>query len=436
MYSSRCYAIKRSTFLVPSAVLVAALVTSCDSSSNGVLVSERPADIIVPETDVLRNIASAQTGNNNLLVNPSFEEPLGDIPGWSACRDNNNLLQYLGQVIVAEKECIQQGVNVESGREVELSCEVGASSGDNYPWAGLGISFYDDSWRFVSEPDAAFVDSTDFSTNFYTVKGVVPAGVSNAGVWFYTESGGYIDKCTFRYTNTDLDEGTQDYDRTFTLERSRISSRLDGIPVDVLEYQTAYISRDKVLIDGDESGDQSRNAEFRIAHDGEYLYLLTGIGKPQWQGGAPVISDEALFMDSFPVNGALWDDDSFEIYLNPGNEDTQGYDENDFVRIYGFKNDPDFYQPDVVTGDNSKLPLTHEAACVRDEFSGTYCEVRYRLDELGLAGQDGAEVGFDIHWNFDDDGGQRDAKYSWCSDGARPAWRDMSTVKCSFILNY
>ena len=57
-----------------------------------------------------------------------------------------------------------------------------------------------------------------------------------------------------------------------------------------------------------------------------------------------------------------------------------------------------------------------------------------RLEELGIAGQDVAEIGFDIHMNFDDDGGDRDAKYSWCSADTVSAWRDMSVVNCSLRI--
>ena len=428
----------RKAALATVSLATAGLIVSCDSGGSSAVIVERPDTVVVPEVTRLRSVASAESAGTNLLNNPDFDEALGDIPGWAACSDDSNLSQQIADwgsfVTVTGPECIQQGVAVEAGRELSLSCNIYADTTDGNPWAGLGLSFYDDQWNYISEPEAAFV--ANGSSSYHFVSGTVPANASNVGVWYYTESGGTVDNCVLRYTDDIDNGGSQTYDRTFTLERSRFGSYLDGVPVFYgPEYQGGYDTREKILIDGYESATERRGAEFRIAHDGEYLYFMVGINKPQWSLYGE-LTDYALLMDSYPVNGYLWDDDSFEIYINAGNEATEGYDQNDFVKIYGFKNVSGRHQPDTVTGFNSQLPLTHEAACNRGEYSGTYCEVRYRLDELGLEGIDNAEVGFDIQWNFDDDGGERDAKYSWCSGNTLEAWRDMSTVKCSFILSY
>ena len=130
----------------------------------------------------------------------------------------------------------------------------------------------------------------------------------------------------------------------------------------------------------------------------------------------------------------MWNDDSFEIYFNTGNESTIGYDENDFVRIYGFSN-AGSYTPITVSGVNSQLELNETTkTCFPGELIGSVCFLKFSLAELGVAGMDVAEIGFDIHFNFDNDGGEREAKYSWCGEQTIEAWRDMSKLNCSLVL--
>ncbi len=89
----------------------------------------------------------------------------------------------------------------------------------------------------------------------------------------------------------------------------------------------------------------------------------------------------------------------------------------------------------TVTGINSRLDLTNDAICnVEGGTNKITCEVRFSLVELGIKGQPVSEIGFDVHVNADDDGGVRDAKYSWCGLNTIEAWRDMSVVDCSLTI--
>lgn len=161
--------------------------------------------------------------------------------------------------------------------------------------------------------------------------------------------------------------------------------------------------------------------DFNVGQDGDFLYFRVSIVKQ-------------LVSDSNPVNGNLWDDDSFEIYFDLGNDTTDGNDSNDFGRVYGFGKQG---APDIFTGQNSLAQLTNVAQCNIIE-SGTEqfstCEVRFDLAEMGLDGPGIRELGFDLHLNVDFDGGVRDRKLSWCSNQTRAAWRDMSVVDCSIFL--
>ena len=189
------------------------------------------------------------------------------------------------------------------------------------------------------------------------------------------------------------------------------------------------------MVDGFDSNDPRHNLGITLGVTEDYLHVLVSVPKlntplDNAQGGDPF----ELSTDSYPVAGDLWNDDSFEIYFNTGNEAGTGYDDNDFVRIYGYDRTIG-YEPVTVTGVNSQLDLTNEAICYSDNLGTRIsCEVRFSLEELGIKGQPIAEIGFDVHLNADDDGGERDAKYSWCGANTLDAWRDMSVVDCSLRI--
>ena len=204
-------------------------------------------------------------------------------------------------------------------------------------------------------------------------------------------------------------------------------------------------NEDAFLIDGAERTTVSslplrdeywRKWEVQMGLANGYLHIVTTIYKSNFGiNTIPVSWFPPLLLDS-PTE--IWHDESMEIYFNVGNESTAGYDDNDFVRIYRFHdhNSSDADPVSTLTGINSRLNLTDEAKCGLEEYGAKSCEARFSLEELGIAGRDVAEIGFDIHMNFDDDGGYRDAKYSWCSGDTVSAWRDMSVVQCSLrIIN-
>ena len=165
-----------------------------------------------------------------------------------------------------------------------------------------------------------------------------------------------------------------------------------------------------------------------------YLHVVTTINKSNED--VNVTPASVLPPQILDSPDEIWNDDSFEIYFNVGNESTPGYDENDFVRVYRFPTGSESSTSPIATytGINSQLNLTDEIKCELEEYGARSCEVRFSLEELGIAGRDEAEIGFDIHMNFDDDGGEREAKYSWCSADTVSAWTDMSVVNCSLRI--
>ena len=210
-------------------------------------------------------------------------------------------------------------------------------------------------------------------------------------------------------------------------KRGMINPAIDGVISD-REYENAAAFRRPVnAIEYGDSFDGVRDryrfSGLRIGHDDQYLYIATAMYK-------------FVQNDSYPQEGSLWQDDSFEIFFDLGNEGTVGYDSNDFVRIFSFGKDT----PDIVTGINSQAALSHEARCTGNDTNMHLCEVRFDLAEMGLNGPGERTFGFDIQWNLDNDGGEREAKFSWCAEEGENngsivnAWRDISTIDCTITL--
>ena len=87
---------------------------------------------------------------------------------------------------------MQQGVAVNPGQSLTLSCAA-REIGNSNEWTGLGLSFYDQDWNFISEPDAQLISATSFST--YNITATAPSNTANVAVWLYTEDQASLDNC-------------------------------------------------------------------------------------------------------------------------------------------------------------------------------------------------------------------------------------------------
>lgn len=222
------------------------------------------------------------------------------------------------------------------------------------------------------------------------------------------------------------------YQRSYELINSQSDVIVNGyLNTGYPEWEDSYISdgRELFKLEGNNRTDGLAAGNFRIKrHDNNlYLWVVT-------PGKLPAVSD------SYPSNGLLWQDDSFEIYFNLGNESTTSYDANDYVKIFSYgsgdlQSDGFTIDPVTVPGINSRKQLSHNARCnTLSPYGELECELQFDLTEMGLANRVNAEFGFDIHWNIDEDGGNRESKWSWCSADTLTAWEDMSKVTCSFVL--
>lgn len=147
------------------------------------------------------------------------------------------------------------------------------------------------------------------------------------------------------------------------------------------------------------------SAEFKVAWDDTYLYVF---GK---------VNDNVLNNDS----PNIWDDDSFELYIDGGNEKATSYDANDYQLMFRY-NDPVAYN--VSGGVNNPQGLDFVMV---NTPTGYHVEIRASWSFIGISPVvEGDRIGFDVHVNDDDDGGTRDKFISW-NDDQNLAWNNPST---------
>ncbi len=431
----------------PAALTFAACVTTLLSACDSDQTKDNASNLVQQPGYIAgliskRTLASLPATAENYLINPDFTSAFppdwnigGEQPGWQACTSSNALSRVSADdtqrrsgtgffAKLGSGQCLQQGVAISASDKLTFSCDVSPVSTGT--WNGLGMSFYDTDWNFISEPDAV-VPVPDGSTQNLAVSGVAPENAAFVGVWYYTDTGAAMDNCVLSPADTHPRGQT---DRN-NFKETYVAFQEDPANPDVPAFNAgAALFEPVFLIDGTVANFYSLY-DAAITHDGTDLIIRVSRGN--WDA-----IGETLYSDSYPVNGYLWEDSSFEIYLNPGLEDTQGYDNNDLVRIYGVPTkDQTPIAPVVVHGINSQAAVADNAVCsetLRGTETYTTCELRFSLAEMGMDIETNNEIGIDIHYNFDEDGGPRDAKYSACSGDTLNAWEDMSKVTCSVIL--
>ncbi len=154
---------------------------------------------------------------------------------------------------------------------------------------------------------------------------------------------------------------------------------------------------------------------FEMMHDGEYLYVKINI------------YDQEL-NDWFNDSVNIWDDDSVELYFDIGNDKEGTYADDDFQRIFRFRDDvadptiDGFYSGGgMVTEHVTSYRHENNANSVYQQFY----EIRVSMTSIGLA--PGDTFGFDVAVNTDDDGEGRDVKWGWWAPiGTDVGWQDTS----------
>ncbi len=154
------------------------------------------------------------------------------------------------------------------------------------------------------------------------------------------------------------------------------------------------------------------SANYRVMCDQENLYLFVD-----------VIDDE-LKNDSVE----FYYDDTVEVFIDADNSKDSGYGENDYTYNFNWdRTSPSMeergqpYQNDdikfaLVTSDN-----------------GYRLEIKFPWSTLGTEVSTGSKIGLDVHVNDDDDGGERDTKFTWC-DREDNAWQNPKTFGTAELI--
>lgn len=140
---------------------------------------------------------------------------------------------------------------------------------------------------------------------------------------------------------------------------------------------------------------------FEMLHDGEYLYIRISINNEEL---------ENWFNDSTDI----WQDDSVEIYIDSGYDQFDAYGDDDYQRIFRFRDDTD---DPTLDGYHSAAGMISEHATsyryennANEVFRHLY-EIRIDLESINLS--PGDSFGLEVATNDDDDGGDREAKWGW-----------------------
>lgn len=136
------------------------------------------------------------------------------------------------------------------------------------------------------------------------------------------------------------------------------------------------------------SGTPNNAVTYDVMWNNSYLYV-----------GVKVL-DGNLYKDS--ANN--WEDDSVEIYVDPGNNHATAYDANDRQFIKGYNNAALFEKNGNTSG------VLHGWTAIAGGYS---VELAIPWSNLGITPSSGATIGLDIGINDDDNGGTRDSQLAW-----------------------
>jgi len=149
--------------------------------------------------------------------------------------------------------------------------------------------------------------------------------------------------------------------------------------------------------DGDDA-----TCSFAVVADRQWLYVAFR-----------VTDDEIVTGES--VGDELWKDDSVEIYIDANNGKTATYEKDDSQITIGAVNmeNGDIDDPELGgTGDGA---TTETRAAVVETDNGWIVEAAVPLSnsKWDIELKDSLIIGFNVHLNDDDDGGDRDHKLIW-----------------------
>jgi endo-1,4-beta-xylanase len=160
-------------------------------------------------------------------------------------------------------------------------------------------------------------------------------------------------------------------------------------------------------IESDEGTQPATNAKdatcsFAAVADSDWLYV------------ALEVTDDTITVGE-TMGNELWKDDSVEVYIDANNGETATYEPDDAQITIGAVNIDlkDIQEPEL--GGMGDGATTGTQAAVVETATGWAVEAAIPLenDKWNIVPKDGLIIGFNVHFNDDDDGGDRDHKLIW-----------------------
>ncbi len=166
----------------------------------------------------------------------------------------------------------------------------------------------------------------------------------------------------------------------------------------------------------------NENASFQFAAvaDDEWLYVAIDVSDDEMQNAEDTAGD-------------VWKDDSVEVYIDADDGGTDAYDAEegkwDTQISIGAENIGEPVDAPILGG-SGQGPDTGTHAAVVASATGYIVEAAIPLDSSGkwdFQLEDGMVIGFNVHMNDDDDGGERDNKLIWSAvDVDDQSWQNPS----------
>ena len=157
-------------------------------------------------------------------------------------------------------------------------------------------------------------------------------------------------------------------------------------------------------------------------------FSFAAVADNAWLYVAFRVTDDIIVINEV-MGTDIHKDDSVEVYIDANHAETEAYDGDDSQITIGAVNMElgDIEEPELGgTGDG---PTTGTQAAVAESADGWVVEsaIPLKNDKWDIIPQDGLIIGFNVHFNDDDIGGDRDHKLIWSlKDLDDQSWQNAS----------
>jgi len=167
-----------------------------------------------------------------------------------------------------------------------------------------------------------------------------------------------------------------------------VSVNVDGDLADWAGIEFIFVPHDKGT--GAAPDDADASLEFAAVADTDWLYVAVDITDDTIQTGET----------------DTWEDDSVEVYIDANHARTETYEDDDAQITIGAAN--------IITGSTGAADIGVNSVVVETADGWIVeCAIPLNTDKFNIAPVVGMVIGFNVHFNDDDDGASRDHKLIW-----------------------